>query len=270
MTRIGRLFVLLSLVLALASIAVGQESGIPKIDFSGDLGKNGLGLPRSAGDDSFEGSKVEWSAQYQYDKEAKKARLTATAVVAEGWHVYSATQGKKDGLGPQATRFFVQSDALADRKALEDGKATAQFFKPSSDAKIHIDQEAWPGLRIEEHEGRVTWTALLDLADGVDPEQAEFKLTARGQVCKTDGACIPFKEAFDLAFGGYVEPPAKDGRFETPQVSVEGFAEPAAAAPGETLKLTFKASPAEGWHIYAREASDPQMRMVAANRPCWC
>jgi len=238
-------------------IVAQDDSTPPLIDFSGDLGKGGLGLPRT-GEGIDEGGEVEFSARYQFDKEANKAKLSVTATIAEGWHVYSVTQGKKDGLGPQATRFLVKSDALADPTVLADGKGTARFFTADRDPKKHIDRTAWPGLQLEEHEGQVTWSALVDLADGVDPEKATFQITPRGQVCKTDGACKNYpKQTLTAEFDGYVEPAQKDGRFEATDVVIQGHAEPAAVTPGQTVKLLITATPSPGWHVYALGSSDP-------------
>lgn len=243
------LVVVLAVVFASASVSLAQNDGppIPKGDF-GFGGDEGL-------DDA---AKATYSAQYQYDPQLKKAKLSVTAIIEEDWHIYSVTQKKLDGLGPGATKIQVQSDSLANATILEDGKRTAEFFSADRDPKKHIDQQSWPGLELEEHEGGVTWTALLDLAPGIDPEEATFKVTLRGQVCKTDGACIPQKEVFDLKFGGLVEVPKTDGRFQATNVTLEGYAEPATANPGDTIKLVITATPDPGWHLYARENSDPE------------
>lgn len=239
-------------VLALASAPALAQNDSPPIP----EGNFGFGTPGGLDD----GENATYSAKYQYDPQLKKAKLSVTVVIEEGWHIYSLTQKKLDGLGPGATKIQVESEALAEPALLADGKRTAEFFSADRDPKKHIDQQSWPGLELEEHEGGVTWTALLDLAPDVDPEQATFKVTLRGQVCKTDGACIPQKEVFDLKFGDLVEAPKVDGRFEATNVLLEGYAEPATAAPGEDVKLIITATPNPGWHLYARENTDPESK----------
>jgi suppressor for copper-sensitivity B len=242
----------LAAVLMWSSVGLAQNNLIPKGDF---------GFGSDGGDD---GAKVVFTGKYQYDKEAKKARLSITAETEPDWHVYSLTQKKlpDGGGGPGATKILVQSDALADPKLLADGKLTDQYFTADRDPKKHIDTESWPGLELEEHEGAVTWLALLDLAEGTDPEQAAFKVTVRGQVCKTNGSCIPVKEALDLKFDGYYEPPKKDGRFQGQHLLIEGYAEREAGQ----VKLTFTATPDSGWHVYARENTDP-IRKDGSGKP---
>jgi thiol:disulfide interchange protein len=250
--------IVLASITPLAVSAQDDNAPPPAFDFSGQLGEGGLGLPRVPGSDDSEGSNVAFTAKYQYDQAAKKAKLSVTARIQPGWHVYAITQGKKNGSGPQATRIAVKSDALAD-PSIGDAKNTAKFFKSDRDPSVHFEQgiPEWSGLEIQEHAGQVTWTALVDLASGVDPEKATFEITVRGQVCKTDGLCIPFKEVLNAKFDGYVEPPKQAGRFESSNVTIEGFAQPAAAAPGQDITLTFKATPNAGWHMYAREDKDP-------------
>jgi suppressor for copper-sensitivity B len=241
-----------------AARLAAQDSAPPSpFNLSGELGEDGLGLPRLPGFESDESSNVAFTAKYLFDKEAGQAKLSVTSAVAEGWHVYSLTQGKRNGAGPQATKIAVASDALAD-PAISDAKNTTFFFKSESDPARHIDKKAWPGLEIEEHVGTVTWTAMVPLAAGVDPEKAEFAVTVSGQVCQTDGQCIQFKETIDTKFGGYLEPPTKDGRFESSNVVIEAYAEPASANPGEKLKLVITATPSPGWHLYERNDRDPE------------
>ena len=225
---------------------------IPKGDF-------GFG---TTGGELDEGKKATFSANYQYDKELRKAKLTVMAETVPDWHVYSLHQKKlpDGGGGPGATMILVQSSTLADPQPLADGKQTAQFFTADRDPKKHIDTESWPGLELEEHEGSVAWTALLELAEGTDPEQATFKVIVRGQVCKTNGSCVPVKDTLDVGFSGYVEQPTRNGRFQAANVVIEGHAEPAVAKPGATVKLVIMATPSLGWHVFARENIDPERK----------
>jgi thiol:disulfide interchange protein len=169
--------------------SAARNPKIPKGDF-------GLGL---GGGEESEGD-IQFFGKYEYVKELKKAKLSVTVLLDEGWHTFSTTQPKKDGAGPQATSIIVSSDALADPQALSDPKSSAQIFRADKPYTKVIAKE-WDGLELQEYEGGATWTALVDLAGGVDPEKAKFSLTIRGQRCSNQ--CIQFKETLPLEFTGY-------------------------------------------------------------------
>src|SRR5687767_988638 len=104
----------LALVVGLTSgITWAQDTPIPKLDFSGDLGKNGLGLPRTR-PAAEEASKVQISAQFEVDKQVATAYVVVTAQIEEGWHIYSITQPAG---GPLKTRLSLSSDSMADSTA---------------------------------------------------------------------------------------------------------------------------------------------------------
>jgi thiol:disulfide interchange protein len=122
---------------------------------------------------------------------------------------------------------------------------------------------------IEEHEGKVVWSAPLELAEGVDPGTVTIELTYSGQVC-SDQTCIPiFGEKVPAVFRGYTAPPASRGSYRPAageaQLVWEGYLEPAAIAPGGMVRLVLTAKPEPGWHIYAYAPRDPDV--VGANKP---
>ena len=202
---------LLAAALAAPLSSFAQDDPPPPVIDQGTLGLEGLGIPR-VGDAPFGAQHVTLSADYQYDKDLKKAKLSVTAQIDEGWHIYSLTQPKKEGAGPKATSIVVKSNSLAETKLLSETKSTAKLFRPDREPKIHIEKETpgWEGLELQEHENVVTWTVLVELAEGVKPEQATFEISVRGQVCQ--GQCINFKETLDVKFNGYAQgtpiPPA--------------------------------------------------------------
>ena len=59
-------------------------------------------------------------------------------------------------------------------------------------------EELSPGtsIKVEEHEGQVTWYAPIELTAGVDPKTLEIRGTIHMQVCQTHGICEPVKKDF--------------------------------------------------------------------------
>jgi hypothetical protein len=131
-TSIWRGFSLILCAVALGqpAITLGQE------DLFSGLKPNVLGGPGA-------GSKNPVSVEAEFTAAAggKSGELRVTAKIAKGWHIYSMTQPKG---GPIATKIKLAPGPF---------KATGDF-KASPAPKSHIDQEAWPGLKIEEPDRR--------------------------------------------------------------------------------------------------------------------
>jgi thiol:disulfide interchange protein len=205
--------------------SAATNPAIPKGDF-------GLGGDEASGDE------IQFFSKYEYVKDLKKAKLSVTVMLGEGWWTYAPTQPKKDGLGPMATTIVVKSDALADPQVLADPKKSALLFQPTKPFKSEIEKEirVWEGLELQKHLGGATWTAMIDLAEEVDPAKATFDVAIRGQRCDV-GKCIPYNENLKLAFDGYtsaarsVEPPSPGPRVSDPLESpVESAAQPSPAS----------------------------------------
>ncbi|HVX63187.1 MAG TPA: protein-disulfide reductase DsbD domain-containing protein, partial [Pirellulales bacterium] len=210
------------------SLGFGQSKLFP------NLKSDGLG--------GEEENPVSVTALFTSAKDGRTGEIYVTAEMAEGWHIYSITQ--KRG-GPIRTKI-----------KLEDGpfKLTGDF-KASPAPKAHIDQEAWVGLELEEHEGRVTWAAPIAFEEGVDPQQLQIAGKINAQACAT--SCLPPQDTpFKAAWAE--NPPAEPARAEsagsevyvTGEVSFRGRLEPKVAAPGGKVKLFLTAEPTDGWHIY--------------------
>lgn len=56
-------------------------------------------------------------------------------------------------------------------------------FRPSTAPTTHFDHAAYRDLPLEEHERSVTWTAAIELAEGVDAEQLEIAGSVFAQAC---------------------------------------------------------------------------------------
>ena len=52
------------------------------------------------------------------------------------------------------------------------------------------------GIKVEEHEGQVTWYAPIELTAGVDPKSLEIRGTIHMQVCQNRGICEPVEKEF--------------------------------------------------------------------------
>lgn len=131
-----------------------------------------------AGPDSVpQVEKVKASAYFTTAAGGKPAILFVTADVAPDWHIYSITQ--KPG-GPNKSR--IKLTASPDFKL-------AGEFKPEKQPAVHKYDDVWPGLSVEEHEGRVTWSAPIELAADADPAKLEIAGAVNAQVCAKE--CLP-------------------------------------------------------------------------------
>lgn len=183
---------------------------------------------------------------------AQTGELAITAKIDKGWHIYSITQ--KRG-GPIRTQIKLPKS--------DDYKLTGEF-KPSPAPKSHVDAEIWPDLPLEEHYDRVTWTAPIEIAAGLDPAGLEISGKVFLQACERN--CLPPE---DLPFTAHWEKPAEKPAagaaaaesYTTDEISFRGHLEPKVAAPGGKVKLVLTAEPAEGWHVY--ELGRPQEKMVS-------
>ncbi len=140
-------------------------------------------------------------------------------------------------------------------------------FKPVPPPAVHKYPEIYKDLPVEEHAGRVTWYAPIELASGVDPRQLKIEGKLNVQVC-SENSCLPPKDyAFTATLGTVPqlpEPPKAEekpqanrgtaaGFYENPRAHarISGHLQPKAATPGQTVQLMLTAVPAEQWHVYA-------------------
>ena len=112
------------------------------------------------------------------------AIIFVTAQIAPGQHAYSLTQPPG---GPLPTK--IELNRSADYRLLG-------TFRSQPEAKSHVDQLAWPGLKIEEHEGQVTWYAPIEITAGINPKSLEIAGQIHMQVCETGGSCVPVDKDF--------------------------------------------------------------------------
>ncbi len=223
-----------------------EESAPPPRLNLRDLGIPGLG----GGSGSLD--PASYRASFRIQEGSRRGTLAVTAEMEEGWHVYSVTQSGSPG--PMPTKIKVTE--AVDFRVLGP-------FQPD-----HPPHVVPPGgdknpfkVNSEEHEGQVTWTAPIELTEGVKLEDLQIAIQVSGQVCN-EGNCIPLQKTITAKFAGYDAAPTNPGeyrpdpKFEA-EVVLKGHIEPASVAPGGQAKLVITAEPTPGWHIYAYAPVDP-------------
>ena len=148
-------------------------------------------------------------------------------------------------------------------------------FRP--DKQPEVRKVEFFDVPLREHYGEVTWSAPIELPDGVDPERLKFEVQFDGQICSDEVGCKPiFGKKIEIAFGGFLgqtqqpeasakatitdsEPVADVFRADRAHVALNGHLEPAAAAPGGKVRLAITATLDPGWHVYAYAPRDPQL-----------
>lgn len=184
------------------------------------------------------------------------AILAITAQIARGQHTYSLTQPPG---GPQPTKIELKKSA--------DYRLLAPF-RSLPQPTAHVDTEIYKGVKIEEHEGEVTWFAPIEITAGVDPKSLAIEGSIRLLVCSTGGQCIPV----DNDFSAHIGAPNPTLRIpDWPLESVEGHAQsgvgsfqlknssakfsgqliPSAVRPGEMAEIHITASVPPKYHIFA-------------------
>jgi len=213
------------------------------------------------GDSQFN-DPVELSAEFTAPTAERPAVLMITANIAPGWHVYSLTQPPG---GPTKTRIELTPSS--------EYQLAGQFHSQPQPTE-RVDDEAWVGLTIEEHSGRVTWYAPVALASGVDPATLVIAGQVRMLACKD--SCIPITKDFTARLGPGVAvgdldlaaaAPAAVGTVtsspasfqpEGSEVKISGRIVADEARPGGSALLKITLTPAPNWHIYGYADQDNQ------------
>lgn len=196
----------------------------------------------------------------------RPATLLITAKIAHGRHTYSLTQPPG---GPQPTRIELQPSSSF--------RLISNFrSQPAATSRVE-EIPGGAGIKVEEHEGQVTWYAPIELTAGVDPTSLEIRGTIHMQVCETHGVCEPVDKEFiarqaessnvDINIpaapvqSAIRNPQSEIGSF-TPNgsaVKLEGRLVPAAVRPGESAELELTATPSSHAHFYALADRDPKL-----------
>lgn len=249
------LFVMAAGLVCIASVARAQappqpieETSQPPLTRLNDLPGLNSGLNdllANSGGPANNREPATFSAQYQLVEGTNEGRVTLTVDLADEWHVYSLTQPAG---GPMASRI-----------KLADGQSTQLTgpFQPHQPPQVHRVPEY--DVPVEEHAGQVSWSAPIQLDQGVDPQTTTLTLVYNGQVCSD--ACIPiFNREVAATFAGYLPKPAAGGTYREADAHVElmGTLQPQTVQPGGIATLTIAARPDEKWHVYALAEQDPK------------
>jgi suppressor for copper-sensitivity B len=203
------------------------------------------------------------SARFTPPTPNQPAIVLITAKIAPGQHTYSLTQPPG---GPQPTK--IELARSTDYRLLAP-------FRSQPEPNSHVETgQVWTGLKIEEHEGEVTWYAPVEITAGVDSSNLEIQGTIKMLVCATGGSCIPV----DKDFAAKEEPAGNSGIHiaDWPLESALGHAQsavasyqvknssarfsgrlvPSSVAPGESAELHITASVPPHSHIFAFSERD--------------
>lgn len=254
------LLVLFAGVLAMATRPLFAQTGSPSEKEPAFQDAPAAGFDRSfdmsanSGEtsDNLLGARVHWRGWFEVERGQESGRqngrLYLTALIQPGWYIYSTTQPEG---GPRRT--VIQVNESQAFELVDD-------FTADRDPDIHTDS-VFPGVRIEQLAGEVTWTAPIRLANEAAPESLQIQIIIDGQACAKSGACELINNAAVTAeFAGYYEPKTRSQLFQDPSghVTITGHIEPEVAAPGDTVKLVLTANLAPSWHVYRYAPTDPK------------
>jgi thiol:disulfide interchange protein len=176
------------LAIALAAVVAWADEPPPKLNLS-EL------ITSKPGAKDVE--PVTLTATFKVEKDSRRGALSITALIEPTYHVFSVTQPAG---GPMRTRIAVtETDQF---------KLLDKNFQP--DKPPHVKPPTADGFKVisEEHEEQVTWTAPMELAEGVDPAKLEIAINYSGQVCDPSSCRQVFKK-LTAKFGGYAAVPTK-------------------------------------------------------------
>lgn len=218
----------------------------------GDGGLSGGGIAGGLGFGS-DGENVFFSAQLKVEEGTSKGVVSLTADINDGWHVFSITQPAG---GPTASKVELVDNLQV---------AIKGDFTADREPKIH--ETPFFKVPAEEHYGKVTWSAPVELAPGVDPSTVAIEIQFSGQVC-SEGTCIPIDpRSIPVKYAGTIKPVALSGVYQPPtaKLTLEGSISPSLANPGSEVTVTITAKPAAGYHVYAHDPNyDPK---AIGNKP---
>src|SRR3954465_10023200 len=113
------------------------------------------------------------------------AIIFVSAQIAPNKHAYSLTQPPG---GPRPTK--IDLNRSADYRLLGPFRS-----EPAPNSRVETGP-VWTGLKIEEHEGQVTWYAPIEITAGINPKSLEIAGQIHMEVCETGGSCVPVDKDF--------------------------------------------------------------------------
>lgn len=187
------------------------------------------------------GEPVEFSASFEINEGKKDGVLQVSATLSDPWYIYSVTQ--QPG-GPIKTEIEIKGDQCK----------LAGPFQSDKPPKV-VKSIAFGELPIEEHFGKVTWTAPIELAEGVEPQSLKLVIVINGQTCIENGSCKPINdEEVEVSFKGFIKaaPAAGAGPYRDEDSHVAWTVEikPAKLPPGGKGEIVVTGTPDAGYHLY--------------------
>ncbi|MFM7843555.1 MAG: protein-disulfide reductase DsbD family protein [Planctomycetota bacterium] len=154
------------------------------------------------------GDKVTFTARIVADNGGPTGKLIVTAEIEPQWHIYSITQAKG---GPLPTKLELGGTVkveLLDKQ-----------FKPDHPPKKRRVDE-YPGIDLEEYEGRVVWTAAVRVnpsgTAGANGAAGEITLKASGLSCRDADSCVPFKQTVAVTLQDFKKAAVGENAATTP------------------------------------------------------
>ena len=246
----GRVFLCIALLMLVPLSLKGQEGSL--ID---ELNALAAGAPAQQTDEP-----VVFEATFKMDsRSSRSGTLIVTADIGEGWHLYSVTQPQG---GPLRTKINVNDSKAFSLKGKFRSYNSPHVIKDHPDFKVNV----------EEHTGRTTWSAPIELNSNTDAGKLEIPIVFNGQACAAGpngqlGQCVLIEPDDVVAtFDGY-QPAAGEFQAEGSHVKLSGRVYNAAntngpIAAGDKLKLEITARPSDGFHLYALALSLPPKAIV--------
>jgi suppressor for copper-sensitivity B len=135
--------------------------------------------------DGVGGTELDVHGRIELTADRTQGVLRVTATPGRNWHIYSITQA--DG-GPLRTKILLEPSTQFE---------LLDEFRP--DEPPQVTRLEFYDVPVEEHHGRVTWTAPLRVAAETSPDQLVVRGKLEGQICEKNGGCIPL-ETLDTDF----------------------------------------------------------------------
>jgi len=213
------------------------------------------------------GSPVQISADIESPGDGGPDVLAVTAVLEDGWHLYSLQQGKgasKPG-GPKATVIRVAEDS---------SQLPVGEFRPDVQPERREAEgvPSWKGLVLEEHHGRVTWRVPLE--ENKVSGNTSVHGTVFLQLCQ-DTSCMPPEQISFTASRSGASPVAEKALSvlhapERGHVEIEAAMKPRVRQADGTFlwPVVVRLVPEEGWHLYRPSSS--ALSEVGQGKPTIC
>ena len=185
-------------------------------------------------DEDDTGPEYKFSGDFTIEKGTQSGTLNIELDIKKGWHGYSQKQ-----LSGQSPTVFNVSRS-------EKFRITGPFIP---NKKPHAKKNELGD--VEEFDGKVTWSAPIELASSTAPEQLVIDVVAQGQVCKLGCMLFQGEQAkVSARFSKYIE---SVGVFKSEHGSFQGLIDKTSIRSDESANIIFTAKMAPNWHVYKHE-----------------